>query len=72
MARASKKSVYERIELTLSEIAVTEQKLAELKSLLNDLYVEKDELEMKLAWETIKKNGLGIEDIQKLLEKKNK
>ena len=71
MARKSK-SVYERIEEIKSEIASTEQQLVELKSQLNILYEEKDDLEMRQMWAAIKQNGLGIEDIQKFLEKQSK
>ena len=71
MARKSK-SVYERIEEIKSEIASTEQQLVELKSQLQNLYEEKDDLEMRQMWAAIKQNGLGIEDIQKFLEKQAK
>ena len=71
MARKSK-SVYERIEETLSEINSTEQLLAELKSQLQNLYDEKDDLEMRQTWAAIKNNGLGIEDIKRFIEKQNK
>lgn len=71
MARKTK-SVYERIEETLSEITSTEQHLAELKSQLQSLYEEKDDLEMRQTWAAIKNNGLTIEDVQKLLDKQMK
>ena len=71
MARKSK-SVYERIEETLSEIQLAEQRVVELKSLLQDLYNEKDDLEMRQTWAAIKNNGLTIEDMKKLLEKQAK
>lgn len=68
MARKSK-SVYERIEETLSNITSTEQQLAELKSQLQNLYDERDDLEMRETWAAIKNNGLSMEDIKKFLEK---
>jgi len=71
MARKSK-SVYERIEETKLEIASTEEHLAELKSQLQNLYDEKDDLEMRQAWAAIKDSGLTIEDVQKMLEMKTK
>ena len=73
MARKPKNlSVYERITDTLSSIESTEQQLAELKSQLQNLYKEKDDLEMRETWKAIKDNGLTIEDVQKLLEKQSK
>lgn len=66
MARKPKLiSVYERIEETKSEITSTEQHLSQLKSQLETLLVEKEELEMRQAWEIIKKNGMTLEEIQK-------
>lgn len=71
MARKSK-SVYERIEETKLEITSTEQILINLKSQLEVLLAEKDDLEMRQTWAAIKSNGLTIEDVQKILEKQNK
>lgn len=71
MARKSK-SVYERIEETKLEITSTEQILINLKSQLEVLLAEKDDLEMRQTWAAIKSNGLTIEDVQKMLEKQNK
>lgn len=71
MARKSK-SVYERIEETKLEITSTEQILIDLKSQLEVLLAEKDDLEMRQTWAAIKSNGLTIEDVQKILEKQNK
>ncbi len=71
MARKSK-SVYERIEETKLEITSTEQILIDLKSQLEILLAEKDDLEMRQTWAAIKSNGLTIEDVQKILEKQNK
>ena len=68
MARKSK-SVYERIEETQSEIISTEQNLARLKSLLEELNAERDDLEMRQTWASIKEKGMSIEDVHKLLEK---
>lgn len=69
MARKSKSSIYERIEETKSDILNTEQHLAQLNSLLEELLHEKDELEMRQAWSAIKESGMTLEEVQKLLEK---
>lgn len=71
MARKGK-SVYERIEEVKSEIQLTEQHLSELKTQLQSLYDEKDDLEMRQTWAAIKSNGLNLEDIQKILTKQSK
>lgn len=71
MAR-KQKSVYERIEETKSEISLTEERLAQLKSHLVELESERDDLEMRQMWTAIKNNGLTIEDVQNLLFKNNK
>ena len=73
MARKPKvKSIYEQINEIESAITSTEQHLAQLKSQLDNLLLEKDELEMRQTWKAIKERGLSIEDVQKLLEKNNK
>ena len=70
MARKPKvKSIYEQINEIESEITSTEQHLAQLKSQLDNLLLEKDELEMRQTWNAIKERGLSIEDVQKLLGK---
>lgn len=70
MARKSKsKSIYEQIKEVESEIVSNDQHLAQLKSQLENLLIEKDELEMKQTWNAIKESGLSMEDIKKLLEK---
>ena len=69
MAR-KQKSVYERIEETKNEITLAEERLAQLKSHLTELENERDDLEMRQTWAAIKDNGLTIEDVQKLLLKK--
>ncbi|MGN1124680.1 MAG: hypothetical protein ACI4SM_00700 [Candidatus Gastranaerophilaceae bacterium] len=72
MARKPKnKSVYERIEETKSEISLTEQHLTELKSQLENLFAEKDDLEMRQTWQLLKDKGMTINDIQKMLLKQN-
>ena len=69
MARKAKSvSVYERIEKVQSEIALTEQHLVELKAELEELFAEKDDLEMRETWAAIKNKGLTMDDLQKILE----
>lgn len=70
MARKPKNiSIYEQIENVKSEITSTEQHLAQLKSQLEELLIEKDDLEMRQTWTAIKESGLSMEDVQKILEK---
>lgn len=65
MARTSKKSVYERIEDKLQNIKETEELLVQLNNELQELYSEKDDLEMRQLLEAMKTKGL---DINKALE----
>lgn len=70
MARKPKSiSIYEQIENIQNEIISTEQHLAQLKSQLEELLVQRDDLEMRQTWSAIKESGLSMEDVQKLLEK---
>ena len=61
MARPKTKTVYERIEEKLNVIKETEELLVKLNDELKDLYVEKDELEMRLLIAKVKENGIDIE-----------
>ena len=61
MARPKTKTVYERIEEKLNVIKETEELLVKLNEELKDLYVEKDELEMRLLIAKVKENGIDIE-----------
>ena len=65
--RRNTKSVYERIDETLTLISEREKELAELRELLEDLYAEKDDLEMRETWSKINSIGLNMDDINKLL-----
>lgn len=67
MARKPKNSIYDRIEETKSEIAKTEQHLAQLKLQLEDLLHEKDDFEMRQSWAIIKESGMNFKEVQKLL-----
>lgn len=72
MARKPKStSIYEKIEETKNEISKTEQYLAQLKSQLENLLQEKDDLEMRQTWTAIKESGMSLEEIQKILESKS-
>lgn len=65
--RRNTKSVYERIEETLVKIEETEKVLSDLRELLDELYAEKDDLEMRQTWSKINSIGLSMDDINKLL-----
>lgn len=65
--RKNTKSVYERIEETLLKIEETEKVLSDLRELLDELYAEKDDLEMRQTWSKINSIGLSMDDINKLL-----
>lgn len=71
MARKSK-SVYEKIEEIRLEITSTEQTLIDLKSKLEQLLAEKDDLEMRQIWANIKSNGLTFIEAQGLINKQSK
>lgn len=61
MARKSK-SVYERIEEKLQEKKEAEEMLAKINEELQELYSEKDSLEMKLLLEAMKAKGFSIDE----------
>ena len=67
MARPSRKSVYERIEDKKNNIKETEELLVQLNNELQELYTEKDELEMKQLLDAMKTKGLDINEALKLL-----
>ena len=66
MARKAK-SVYERIEEQKNKIRETEGILAQLNNELQELNLEKDDLEMRQLLETVKSNGLNINKALELL-----
>ena len=68
MARTSKKSVYERIEDKLQNIKETEELLAQLNNELEELYTERDNLQMTQLFEAMKTKGLDIDEALKLLQ----
>lgn len=61
------KSVYERIEDTKNEIALTEEKLAGLKMHLTTLNAEKDDLEMHQLFDFIRVNGISLDQAKSLM-----
>lgn len=61
MARTSKKSVYERIEEKKQSIKEAEEMLVQLNNELQELFGEKDELEMRQLLEAMKSKGLTID-----------
>lgn len=67
MARTSKKSVYERIEEKLQTIKETEELLAQLNDELQELYTERDSLQMSQLFEAMKTKGLDIDEALRLL-----
>ena len=67
MARISKKSVYERIENKKQTIKETEELLVQLNNELQELYTERDNLQMTQLFEAMKTKGLDIEEALKLL-----
>lgn len=70
MARKSKAksvSVYERIEEKLQNIKETEELLAQLNNELQELYTERDNLQMNQLFEAMKTKGLDINEALKIL-----
>lgn len=67
MARPSRKSVYERIEDKKNNIKETEELLVQLNNELQELYTERDNLQMSQLFEAMKTKGLDIEEALRLL-----
>ena len=67
MARKSK-SVYERIEEKKQNIIEVEEMLAQLNNELQELYTERDNLQMSQLFETMKAKGLDIDEALRLLQ----
>lgn len=62
------KTVYERIADTQNAIAVTEEKLTQLRKHLATLNTEKDDLEMHQLFEFIRSNGITLEQAKALMK----
>ena len=69
MARVKSKSVYERIEEKQGEILRTEEALRILNEELQELFAEKDDLEMRQLLSQMKANNLDINKALDLLSK---
>lgn len=71
MARKPKEiSVYDRIIEIQEKISKEEEMLKGLYAQLEELKAEKETLEMNQVWVLMKENGLTIEDVQAMIEKK--
>lgn len=70
MARTSKKTIYERIEIKKAEISKQEDYLNQLDIELQELYAEKDKQEQQILLEHMKANGLTLDKAIELLNVK--
>lgn len=71
MARKPKEiSVYDKIIEIQEKISKEEEILKGLYTQLEELKAEKETLEMNQVWVLMKENGLTIEDVQAMIEKK--
>jgi type II secretory pathway component PulF len=68
MARPNRKNVYERIEDKKLAIKETEETLARLNEELQELFNERDKLEMEKLFAMMKENGLTIDKALELLQ----
>ena len=68
MARPNRKNVYERIEDKKLIIKETEETLARLNEELQNLFDERDKLEMEKLFAMMKGNGLTIDKALELLQ----
>lgn len=66
------KTVYERITSKEAEIVAAQQKVEQLKVQLQTLHREREELEMKKLFETMKAKGMSLEDAIKKLSSPTK
>ena len=76
-SRRRGKTIYERINDTKSEIVVTEEKLSQLKSRLNDLYsslydsyAKINEDTMRELFDLIEGRHIPLNEVIKMLEEK--
>lgn len=68
MARKPK-DVYRRIELKLQEAQELKAATLKVAEELEELYKERDELEMQKIFEVVKENGLKADDVIAMLSK---
>lgn len=68
MARKTK-DVYSRINEKLSKIDALQKQLTIENNELNELYKEKDDLEMRMIFDAVKECNLSAEEVIKLIQK---
>lgn len=68
MARKTK-DVYSRINEKLSKIDALQKQLTIENNELNELYKEKDDLEMRMIFDAVKERNLSAEEVIKLIQK---
>lgn len=68
MARGQRKSIDEKIESTLNQIAATEKKLKTLKQELAELEAEKRSAELNELYDFINQNGFTVDDIREFVQ----
>lgn len=62
-------NVYDKIAQMEAELSSLQSKMDSLKSQLKELYAERDDLEVKKVLQTIRDNGINIDDLQKIIDK---
>lgn len=68
MARGQRKSIDEKIESTLNQIAATEKKLKTLKQELTELETEKRSVEMSELYDLLNQSGFTVDDIREYIQ----
>ena len=68
MARGQRKSIDEKIESTLNQIAATEKKLKTLKQELAELETEKRSVEMSELYDLLSQSGFTVDDIREYIQ----
>lgn len=68
MARGQRKSIDEKIESTLNQIAATEKKLKTLKQELAELETEKRSVEMSELYDLLNQSGFTVDDIREFIQ----
>ena len=68
MARGQRKSIDEKIESTLNQIAATEKKLKTLKQELAELEAEKRSVEMSELYDLLNQSGFTVDDIREYIQ----
>lgn len=68
MARGQRKSIDEKIESTLNQIAATEKKLKTLKQELAELETEKRSVKMGELYDLLSQSGFTVDDIREYIQ----